>query len=129
MVRQDVAYIAFHCKYAIHVIPFDLSNGETGRSIQWLPLQRCYPYDIHMTWMMFHCKDAIHMIPYDLDDVSTTYVHHVQRCYKTSVGASLATQINRRSPSRTQHVHAYACARVCVCVFMCVSARACVRVC
>ena len=45
MVRQDVAYIAFHCKDAIHVIPFDLNNGETGRSIHRFSLQRCYPCD------------------------------------------------------------------------------------
>jgi hypothetical protein len=46
------------------------------------------------------------------------------------VGASLATLRNRRSPSRAQHVHAYACVRgVCVYVCLCVCARVCLYVC
>jgi hypothetical protein len=43
--------------------------------------------------------------------------------FMTSVGASLATLENWRSPSRAQRVRAYACVRVSVCL------RACMRAC
>jgi hypothetical protein len=51
----------------------------------------------------------------------------------TSVGASLATLNNWRSPSCVQRVRAYACVcervHVCVCIYMCVYACVFVRVC
>ena len=56
-------------------------------------------------------------------------------CAKTSVGASLATLKIWRSPSRAQHVNAYACVQVCerarvrVCVAMCLDVSMCTPAC
>jgi len=69
---------------------------------------------------------SLFQVARDTSKGKAPFLRCLRNIQRASVGALLATLIFWRSPSRVQHVHAYACVCARVCVRLCARACACV---